>query len=140
MASKGSAKAPAAAPVIEYFGFMENGLQTQDSFRLSQKAFADCLVRAAIAKADYNVAIPTPSGMALELFVKTLCLSCETDKMFSARRSTTGCHYGWWKIDPGFCGAYFFSKRFLYAPRYRAMDGPVSAGVRLHRRDKTVTG
>ena len=67
----GPAKAPAAAPVIEYFGFLENGLQTQDSFRLTLKAFADLIVRTAIAKADYNTAIPTPSGMALGLFLKT---------------------------------------------------------------------
>ena len=65
--------APKMAPVIEYFGFMENGLQTQDSFRLSQKALADRLVRAAMERADLNVAAPTPSGMTLELFWKTGC-------------------------------------------------------------------
>ena len=71
MAAKGSDKAPAAASVIEYFGFPENGLQTHDSFRLNQKAFADLLVRKAIARCDYYTDVPTPSGVALELFLKT---------------------------------------------------------------------
>ena len=66
MAAKGTApKTPAAVP--EMFGFLENGGQTQDHFRLSQKAFADLLVRTAVAGTAYNTAIPTPSGMSLEM-------------------------------------------------------------------------
>ena len=65
MDAKGPAKAPAAAPVIEYFGFLENGLQTQGSFWLAQKACADLLARTAVRKADYNAAVPTQPGMAL---------------------------------------------------------------------------
>lgn len=79
MASRGSAK---AVPGIEYFGFLENGIRTQDSYRLSQKAFADRLVRAAAEKGDYSVAVPTPSGMALELIDNRLALRLVEDWLF----------------------------------------------------------
>ena len=68
-----------AAPVVEYFGFLENGLQTQDSFRLTQKAFASALVVAAIEKADLNTAVPTPSGMSLEMIDNRLSLRLTED-------------------------------------------------------------
>lgn len=69
MAAKGTAaKGTAPAPAVpEMFGFLENGNQTQDSFRLPLKAFADLIVRTAIAGSDYNSAIPTPSGMSLAM-------------------------------------------------------------------------
>ena len=68
-----------AAPVVEYLGFLENGLQTQDSFGLTQKALADRLVRAAIEQADLNTAIPTPSGMSLEMIDDRLALRMVDD-------------------------------------------------------------
>ena len=68
-----------AAPVAEYFGFLENGLQTQDSFRLTLKAFANTLVVAAIEKADVNTAVPTPSGMSLEMIDDRLALRLTED-------------------------------------------------------------
>ena len=76
MSAKPSSK---AAPVVEYFGFMENGLQTQDSFGLSQKAFADRLLRASMERADLNTAIPTPSGMSLEMIDNRLALRLVDD-------------------------------------------------------------
>ena len=75
-----AAKSPAkGAQVPEYFGFLENGLQTQDSFRLTQKAFANALVVAAIQKDDLNTAIPTPPGMSLEMFDDKLALRLVED-------------------------------------------------------------
>ena len=68
-----------AAPTVGYLGFLENGLQTQDSFGLSQKALADRLVRAAIEKADLNTAVPTPSGMSLEMIDNRLALRLVED-------------------------------------------------------------
>ena len=56
-----------------------NETQAQDSFRLSQKLFADRLVRAQIEKAALNDAIPTPSGMTLEILEGRLSLQLVDD-------------------------------------------------------------
>ena len=44
-------------PVIEPFGFMENGLQTAEYYRPSQKRFADALVRAAAKNTPLDNAV-----------------------------------------------------------------------------------
>ena len=68
-----------AAPVVEYFGFLENGSQTQDSYRPTQKALANEIVVAGIQDVALNTAIPTPSGMTLEFIEKRLFLRLVDD-------------------------------------------------------------
>ena len=59
--------------------FLENGNQTQDPFRLPQKAFAGLLVRTALAKSGHNTAVPTPPGMSLEMVGDKLALRLVDD-------------------------------------------------------------
>ena len=47
------AKAPAAQPERIPLGFLENGLQTFDYYRPSQKRLADAIVRAKVSERPY---------------------------------------------------------------------------------------
>lgn len=65
---------------------MENGLQTAEYYRHSQKKFADTLCKAEIGGLNLHDAAPVPAGMALSWLDSRLALTLTEDWSAQYRR------------------------------------------------------